>query len=110
MAGGETLRKRRNAPGLFQKHAAATIRVREDTFISWERGRVVPQAWFVPQIVELLGRDPFPKPEMLPKMGRERPDRSSDPRPLTEVDRTAMTTSRGGEMSSFVVKCRHFFP
>jgi transcriptional regulator with XRE-family HTH domain len=61
---GDHIRKRRLDLGLLQKQVAKKIGVDESTIYNWERQRTLPEIRFIAPIIEFLGYDPFPEPEL----------------------------------------------
>ncbi len=55
---GDRLKKRRYELGLYQKDAAALLRVTQGTLIGWEKGRKDPAIQFWPRVIKFLGYDP----------------------------------------------------
>ncbi len=57
--------RRRHELGLYQKDAAALLRVNQWTLIGWEKGRKDPPIRFWPRVIKFLGYDPHGEPRTL---------------------------------------------
>jgi DNA-binding XRE family transcriptional regulator len=57
--------RRRHELGLYQKEAAALLRVNQWTLIGWEKGRKDPAIRVWPRVIKFLGYDPHGEPRTL---------------------------------------------
>jgi len=62
---GELIRGRRRELGLSQEQAANLIGVNTWTVLLWEQGRYAPTPRYFPNIIRLLGYDPWPQPRTI---------------------------------------------
>src|SRR5262245_35711900 len=61
---GEHMRNRRLALHIMQQELADRFGVHRVSVQNWERGMTEPAIGFIPRIIEFLGYDPLPEPDL----------------------------------------------